>query len=198
MRRHWQYLKYVLRHKWYVFLAGLKIGVPIFILIFHDWDKFMPDEWFPYARTFYKPNGEKQYKPDGTGFDVAWLKHQNRNKHHWQYWMITWDKGNTECLPMPDVYRREMLADWLGAGKAITGKDNLEDWYWANRDNIKVHPETRLWLESQMDLSNYMDYAEYAGDIGDYVRAALQTGKPLPTVLGEVASVYRPEVLRNK
>ena len=84
MRRHWQYLKYVLRHKWFVFQAGLKIGVPIFILIFHDWDKFLPDEWFPYARTFYKSNGEKHYE-NSIEFARAWMKHQHRNKHHWQY-----------------------------------------------------------------------------------------------------------------
>jgi hypothetical protein len=190
MRRHLQYLKYVLRHKWFVFRAGIKLRVPLLILIFHDWDKFLPDEWFPYARTFYKPNGEKQYQPDGTGFDVAWLKHQNRNKHHWQYWMITWDKGNTECLPMPDRYRREMLADWRGAGKAITGEDNCEDWYWMNRENIKMHPETRTWIESQLDLSNHRDYSAEADEISVYIREALKIGTPLKKVLRDVEDVY--------
>lgn len=152
MRRHWQYLKYVLRHKWYVFFAGLKLGVPILILIFHDWDKFLPDEWFPYARTFYKPDGTGQYAPDGTGFDIAWLLHQNRNKHHWQFWMITWDKGHTECLAMPEVYIKEMLADWHGAGKAITGKDNIKEWYVANYHNIKLHPDTRLYIDNYIGL----------------------------------------------
>lgn len=144
MRRHWQYLKYVLRHKWFVLLAGRKLGVGLLTLIFHDWDKFLPDEWFPYARCFYKPDGSSQYEPI-EAFTKAWLLHQNRNKHHWQYWMITWDKGNTECLPMPDKYRREMLADWYGAGRAL-GKPNIEQWYDDNRDNIKLHPETRAWI----------------------------------------------------
>ena len=190
MRRHWQYLKYVLRHKWYVLLAGLKIGVPLLTLIFHDWDKFLPDEWFPYARTFYTPTGKKQYSPDGTNFDVAWLKHQNRNKHHWQYWMITWDKGNTECLPMPDRWKKEMLADWRGAGKAITGKDNLEDWYWANRDNIKIHPDTRAWLEAQMDLSYHRDYSEQAQEISLYIQTSLEVGMPLGQVLNQARDAY--------
>jgi hypothetical protein len=153
MRRYLQYLKYVLRHKLFVFLAGGKEGVPLLILIFHDWDKFLPDEFIPYARTFYTSTGEKQYKPDDTGFDIAWLKHQNRNKHHWQYWMITWDKGNTECLPMPDVYIREMVADWRGAGRAITGADNTDEWYMANRDNIKLHPDTRFRVEMRLGIA---------------------------------------------
>lgn len=191
MRRHWQYLKYVLRHKWFVLLAGLKLGVPIWVLIFHDWDKFLPDEWLPYSRTFYTPNGKNQYNTAGTGFDVAWLKHQNRNKHHWQYWMITWDKGNTECLPMPDVYRREMLADWMGAGRAITGEDNTNEWYWMNKDNMQLHPETREWIESQLDLSQFRDYSHKASEIGSYVAEALRIGEPLTKVLRNVQDVYQ-------
>jgi hypothetical protein len=149
MARHLAYLKYVLRHKWFVLLAGLKLDVPLMILIFHDWDKFLPDEWLPYARTFYNKDGSKRYQ-EFPEFAKAWLLHQNRNKHHWQYWMITWDRGETECLPMPDVYRREMLADWHGAGRAINGKEDTLDWYTKNCNNIQLHPETRKWIESQL------------------------------------------------
>lgn len=151
MIRHWQYLKYVMRHKLYVFQACLKLGVPIWIAIFHDWDKFLPDEWFAYARTFYAPDGSNQYKPDNS-FAIAWLLHQNRNKHHWQYWLITWDKGNTECLAMPDVYRREMLADWKGAGKAL-GKPDTSLWYFVNYDNIKLHHDTRKWIDEKLGIT---------------------------------------------
>ncbi len=151
MKRHIKYFQYVMRHKWYVLLAGLKLGVPILILILHDWDKFLIDEWAPYARTFYTSSGKNQYEPN-EDFTIAWLLHQNRNRHHWQFWMITWDHGGTECLPMPDVYRREMLADWRGAGKAITGVDNTSSWYNHNRDKIQLHFETREWIESQLKL----------------------------------------------
>lgn len=149
MKRHWQYLKYVLRHKWYVFQECLKLGVPIWIALLHDWDKFLPDEWLPYARTFYAPDGTKQYV-ESADFTRAWLLHQNRNKHHWQFWMITWDRGTTECLPMPDVFRREMLADWRGAGRAITGKDDTYKWYIQNYHKIQLHHDTRLWIDSQL------------------------------------------------
>ena len=147
MRRHLQYLKYILRHKWYVFLAGCKLGIPLLALV-HDWSKFKPSEWLPYARTFYNKDGSKCYQ-EHPEFTLAWNHHQKRNKHHWQYWMITWDRGDTECLPMPDRYRREMLADWIGAGRAL-GKPDTAGWYEANRDNIKLHPETRHWLALQL------------------------------------------------
>jgi hypothetical protein len=176
MARHWQYFKYVLKHKLFVLLAGLKLHVPIIILICHDWDKFLPDEWFPYARTFYAPDGSKQYK-ESPEFSEAWMLHQHRNKHHWQYWLnagitplaythvLVWDRGAASIIiegqvydwagqisvreAMPDVFRREMLADWYGAGRAL-GFPDTGAWYRKNADNIKLHPDTRAWIERQL------------------------------------------------
>lgn len=148
MPRHWQYFRYVLTHKWHVFWACLEYGVPLWIAILHDWDKFLPSEWFPYARTFYNKDGSKTYQ-EHPAFTVAWNQHQKINKHHWQYWYITWDRGESEALPMPDVYRREMLADWIGAGKAL-GKPNTWEWYEANKDKMKLHPDSRAWVEEQL------------------------------------------------
>lgn len=37
----------------------------------------------------------------------------------------------------------EMVADWIGAGIAITGKMEVWEWYKANRNNMTLHPETR-------------------------------------------------------
>ena len=45
------YLKKLLLHKWFVFLECLKMGMPLVGLI-HDWSKFLPDEFIPYARYF--------------------------------------------------------------------------------------------------------------------------------------------------
>lgn len=148
MIRHWQYLKYVLRHKWFVFLAGLG-KIPLWMLILHDWDKFLPSMWFPYSRTFYAADGTSQYKPDDSGMSRAWNDHQKRNKHHWQYWLITWDSGKTEALLMPDVYRREMIADWVGAGRA-QGKPKTWEWYEVAKHCMILHPNTRSEVEKAM------------------------------------------------
>lgn len=195
MKAHWQYLKYVLRHKWYVFWACLEMGVPIWIALLHDWDKFLPDEWFAYVHTFYAPDGTKQYK-ESVDFARAWMLHQHRNKHHWQWWLwvgipshntaiplpktdyLVWDRGNAQRVvkrnsgatewyeiqepfpsdyivdtpdPMSDVYRREMLADWIGAGKA-RGFPKTWEWYEKNKDKMKLHDETRTWVEKELKL----------------------------------------------
>ncbi|MEW6726891.1 MAG: DUF5662 family protein [Bacillota bacterium] len=54
-------------------------------------------------------------------------------------------------LPMPDRYRKEMLADWHGAGKA-QGKPDTKAWYLANKDKMLLHPETRDWVEAQLGV----------------------------------------------
>lgn len=154
--------------------------------------------------SFFKEDAEAAFK-------VAWLHHQNRNKHHWQYWLLVNDSSSKEfviqepgcgyqlylsrnnrhlamfdksilwkedivipetgmndnaylyakeirdrlnkspvVIKMPDKYVKEMLADWIGAGMAIHGKNDVKSWYKANKDNMILHPETRQWIEQHI------------------------------------------------
>jgi len=160
--KHVRYLWYLLRHKWFVFVAGLRTGAPMWRLIIHDWSKFLPCEWFPYVEYFYGSgkNGREakgDYDAANTGdaaFDRAWLHHQHVNAHHWQHWVLCQDNGETKFLRMPDNFLREMVADWMGAGRAITGKWEVVDWYWKNQYKIQLHPETRMSVLSVMYAAN--------------------------------------------
>lgn len=143
MLRHINYLKYILRHKWFVFVASLKIGSPIWLAIIHDMSKFYPSEWFPYAETFYKRDGSKQYN-ETIDFNYAWNHHQKRNKHHWQYWLLEFDRGETKALKIPRKYLLEMIADWMGAGRAITGEWEVVEWYQKNKKNMTINEETKI------------------------------------------------------
>jgi hypothetical protein len=154
--KHLRYLHYVVRHRWFVFVAACRLGIPWRGFV-HDLSKFRWSEWKPYADYFYgrdsskNREANKDKKPYDTGdaaFDYAWLLHQKRNRHHWQYWMLPLDDGGTRCLPMPDRYRREMVADWIGAGMAITGRKDWRPWYERNKSTIRLHPETRAWVEA--------------------------------------------------
>lgn len=146
MKNHLNYLKYVLRHKWFVGKACLKLGVPIHRAILHDWSKFLPSEWKPYVETFYAKDGRKQYEPSDD-FNYAWNYHQKRHPHHYQYWMLTMDRGETILLEIPETYVREMVADWVGAGQAIHGKIEVSGWYNKNKENIHLNPKTRVLVE---------------------------------------------------
>ncbi len=94
--------------------------------------------------------------PAKEAFDAAWNHHQKANKHHWQYWCLAMDDDPDLVLPMPDRYRREMLADWRGAGRAYTGSDNTREWYLERRDKMraKLHPETRAWIEGELGVED--------------------------------------------
>lgn len=118
--------------------------------IVHDWSKFLPDELVPYANYFYGGDNRKDrfYTPaDGsTEFNYAWLKHQHRNPHHWQYWLLQEDDGNKFPMEMPYKYAVEMVCDWRGAGKA-SGYNDTPAWYMRNRFKIILHTKTRLLVE---------------------------------------------------
>ena len=162
MKRHAAYFKYIVRHKLFVFWAAWKISkspVNLWLAIIHDWSKFRPSEWFPYAATFYNPDGSKKYDPTDS-FLFAWNAHQKRNKHHYQYWMLTMDRGETIMLPMPKRYMLEMLADWMGAGRAINGKWDVKNWYYKNKGNIHLNTETRRTIEWIFDACNLEDSDE--------------------------------------
>lgn len=171
LSKHIKYLKYVLRHKWFTFLASTKIkGASCWLAIIHDLSKFRPSEWVAYCRYFYGgpyrsyadfPSGLK-YEFDcwrisqefiGQEFDVAWLKHQHRNPHHWQHWILREDNGGTKIMQMPCKYIKEMVADWMGAGRAITGRWEVGEWYEKNKEKILLHPNTRTYVE---DILNHV------------------------------------------
>jgi hypothetical protein len=153
-KRHWAYLKYVMRHKYFVFIGARQCGCSLWRCLVHDISKFSPDEWFGYAKTFYAENGEGQYKP-GHDFDISWLKHQHRNLHHWQYWLLRMDNGATIPQEMPIKYVREMIADWMGAGRAITGEWEVFEWYNNNRHKMVFHPKTEDQIDSILNIVKY-------------------------------------------
>lgn len=149
LRRHLRYLSYIARHKWFVFRAGLKTGAPLLALIIHDWSKLTPAEWGPYARYFDPTVRRNDWVR--FSFDKAWLHHQHHNPHHWQHWILREDNGKVKTLPMPRRYMLEMVADWMGAGRAITGRWEVAEWYAKNRDTIQLAPSTRQAVEDLIE-----------------------------------------------
>jgi hypothetical protein len=155
MKRHLAYLKYLLRHKWFVFVACFTCGVPLWRAIIHDWHKFLPSEWLAYAHTFYNRDGSRAKYAETPGFMQAWNFHQKRGKHHWQFWLLTWDRGGTVALDMPLTYVDEMLADWWGAGRAITGDWDAITWYEKNKSKMILSECTRMYVEASLGGMRY-------------------------------------------
>lgn len=152
-----KYIHATIKHKVFVFRAGLWTKAPIWRLIIHDWTKFTPVELGHYGRHFY---GDKS---DPMNFNNAWNHHQKTNLHHWEYWIPFTSSDHCDIpdlypMPMPEVYIREMVADWFGAGRAYEGKypETLENWKWYQNRFSKViepnlHIETKLILRRVLE-----------------------------------------------
>ncbi len=156
-----------MRHKYYVAIECFKRGL-IWRGIVHDNSKLLPNEFIPYANFFYGKgydikrgrNSTGYYKPTDTGdiaFDFAWLLHQKRNRHHWQWWILPEDGGGIKIISIREPYLTEMICDWIGAGKA-QGQCSPENdkylvtrgWYKANKDKMIFAEETRNEIEKRI------------------------------------------------
>lgn len=150
-------LKYAwitVKHKWFVFLAGIRTRAPLWNLIVHDLSKFGPAELPHYGRQFC---GDQS---DPLGFARAWLHHQSVNNHHPEYWIPRsgHKRGgypDGQPLPMSEPLVREMVADWLGASRAYSGRwpRSREDWGWLNKSYPRhlLHDETHRLVQQVLD-----------------------------------------------
>ena len=113
----WSYFFYLLRHKFFVIIAALRIGASLYHALRHDTLKLLNS-------------------------DYDYTLHTKTNRHHWQYWTV---EGLP--LEIPDEYILDMVADWMGAARAKTGSWNIREWYEANKDKMRLHPVTRKKIE---------------------------------------------------
>jgi len=119
------------------------LHVPLWQLIIHDLIKLHPTELQGYVRYYEL----KEIK--STDFYRAIHHHFRHCKHHWNYWTIQLDIDDpledysVVCIPMPDWYIREMIADWAAAGYAKNGYLDIEEYYEKQKDKILLHAHTR-------------------------------------------------------
>ena len=170
MKKYIKYLGYIIRHKFYVCKECFQFGL-IWRGLVHDNSKLLPSEFVPYANYFYGDgydikrgrNATGYYKPTDTGdneFDFAWLLHQKRNRHHWQWWILPEDEGGVKVLPMEEPFLTEMICDWVGAGKAqghFSPKNDhyleTRNWYKANGEKMTLAPDTRTEIERRIEFA---------------------------------------------
>lgn len=146
--KSYNYLKYLTKHKYYVFCKCFKYGL-IWRGIKHDLSKFSLLEWRQFCDIFYRKNLNGEAFEKTKEDDYIYKLHQKRNDHHWQWW-ITFDN---KALEMKREAVIEMLCDWFGASK---NKDNdgweqVKTWYKKNKNEIILHNKTRCFVERFLD-----------------------------------------------
>jgi hypothetical protein len=191
-----KYAWLTIKHKWFVFLAGLRVGCPLWRLILHDLSKFFPSELPHYNRQFFGA------ADDPAGFIRCWLRHQNRNDHHWEWWIPR--TRHNRCTPpfpddalieMSDGAILEMIADWLGAGRAYERKWPTTEtgWLWWEKNKAKilprVHPVSASKIEhivctgSLFITTNRAHFTEVGETLRGFAASGMEEGPIGPSCL---------------
>jgi len=154
VEKYFRYSSYILRHKWFVMCECFRSGL-VWRGLKHDWDKFIPSSFLAYAKFFGKVSVRDEtgyYKPTNTGdpaFERAWFRHTRINDHHWQHWVLSTEDGE-ERFPMTKNAVKEMVCDWIGAGRAQGTPDTLA-WWNKNKNKMKFHNDTLIAIEKRLE-----------------------------------------------
>lgn len=153
-----KHFKKICIHKYWVFYYCCKMGIPLQGLI-HDMSKFSLTEFWESARYYQGTSSPIDTCKKINGISKAWLHHKGRNKHHYEYWFDNIDRMGGTPLEMPLKYKKEMLCDFLGAGRAYYGKNftyEKEYEWWQNKLShpLAIHENNKKYISTYMELLN--------------------------------------------
>lgn len=134
----------ICKHKYWVCHYCFKLGIP-WRGITHDLSKFSPIEFWEGVKYYQGDRSPIDACKEEHGWSKAWMHHKGRNSHHYEYWIDDLDNGG-KPLRMPFECVLEMLADYLGAGRAYYGKDftyQKEYEWWVFKRHKPIFMETR-------------------------------------------------------
>lgn len=173
----WLHFKKICIHKYWVGKYCFKMRL-YWQGITHDLSKFSPIEFFESAKYYQGNRSPIDACKEENGVSYGWQHHKGRNPHHYEYWVDNLDNGGKPLL-MPKKYLKEMLADYLGAGRAYMGKDftylkELEWWKQKNLKPLMMHPMTKAFLTTAFSeltcFENEQEVFQKIDQIYDYWR----------------------------
>ena len=161
------YLIHILRHIYRIFKLGREMDIPLWNLLIHDIGRFLPSEFFAYARTFYNSTGELGFYPS-TSFQRAQHRHLKHNKHHWQYWVLFDENNEPYALDMPICYIKEYVADLMTDGIHIPYSKTTYNFFITNEERIIMSRFTKHNVRAvfkEYDPSYYERYKHHYEDV---------------------------------
>ena len=154
--RFFGHLNTVNRHRWKVFTACFKCGIPIHGLR-HDLSKYSPTEFFAGVRYFQGNRSPNEKEREKFGYSAAWLHHKGRNRHHFEYW-CDYDTVTKQMtpVPMPKKWLVEMFCDRVAASKIYKKKAYTDSSPWEYYKNARhrrmIHDDTAQSLEMLLKM----------------------------------------------
>lgn len=121
------------------------------ICINHDLSKRDKEEYDAYDKYFY--GGNRSYEVV-QNFNIAWLRHIHKNKHHWQHWILINDEPNEGMiiLDMPHEYIIEMICDWWAFSWSKGDLYEIFSWYDENKPNMILSKNTQQIVEEILKM----------------------------------------------
>lgn len=158
MVKAWKHFKTITYHKYLVAQGCFKIGL-YWQGITHDLSKYSPVEFMEGVRYYQGTRSPNNAEREDKGYSSAWMHHQGRNRHHYEYWVdysVKGGRGIRVPVPMPDRYIAEMVMDRIAAckvyqGAAYTDASPLE-YYYRGTDRAPMHPVTRKKLVQMLEM----------------------------------------------
>ena len=159
MRRFFHHLYHhfmtITRHRHLVMKHCNKAGIPLRGL-FHDLSKYSFAEFFMGVKYYNDGKKSPNEKERGErGFSSAWMHHKGRNKHHFEYWTDYYE-GKIMPVPMPLIYRKELLCDRIAASKIYQGRQYTDQhpltYFLNGKKNRLIDPETSDFIEYFLSL----------------------------------------------
>jgi hypothetical protein len=136
LKDDWENLKYITKHKAYIYGPMKQMGLSTGQALKHDLSKFSPGEWGPYSKFFHGKTGIKGTNAPETRAafrEAVESHHYTHNPHHRQH-----------AKKMPFKYQIEEVADWYAAGKAQSSDPgsfpDFKTWYLSRRKHFMNHP----------------------------------------------------------
>lgn len=155
LKTYWTFLKLLFVHKWYVFIYGARLKVPLANLIFHDLSKLYSISelvgFMDKVRADRRVGRRLKAKTACYAlprFKNAVRLHTIRRRHHWQHWLYIDSRKSVFAAEMPEDAAREMVADWMAAGMTYNGTEDARGWYELNKHKMILHKSTKAFIES--------------------------------------------------
>ena len=142
----------ITKHRHKVISHCFRAGIPWRGLM-HDLSKYTPTEFWEGANHWTGIRSSNEKAREENGYSLAWLHHQGRNRHHFEYW-FDYSPAARRRVPikMPLVFVLEMFCDRVAASKIYQGKRYTDrhplDYFLRSKATRVIHPETSDLLES--------------------------------------------------
>ena len=141
----------ITRHRHEVIRLCKKCGI-LWQGMRHDLSKYSPTEFLEGIRYYQGDRSPNVGAREANGYSKAWMHHQGRNRHHFEYWVdynsVTKQK---EPVQMPVRYVVEMFCDRVAASKIYfdTEYDDGKALYYyrKGRSRLRMHRVTAAQIE---------------------------------------------------